>query len=265
MGLLDALKKTVEGSVFTGFEATPKLRKLVGEKTAKVIATVASHPFTTAAAVATAFNPTAAINVGKAVGGKVASSFASAPLKTQAIAVGGGLVGAGALIKNPGLAVEVSKAPGALVNVGGNIGEFIENPTAKNAKDIFTENPLASTLLGGVAVVGAGVSAGALGSTLATYQNTQAVKKNTSAFALISNVIPSDKIASTALTPTSLKQASAGTAPPLLETSEKPGVPAETIKKDEGVRQSQKVTVYTAPVQYNRKVYKHNHTRRRKC
>jgi len=96
--------------------------------------------------------PTASLNIVKSTFGFAVKN----PVKT---AVGGLIapVVVGAVAKNP---LQVAKKTGeiaqktvtqglpALYNVGQNVGDFAITPTGENAKKIFTENPIAVTVLG---------------------------------------------------------------------------------------------------------------------
>lgn len=130
---------------------------------------VANHPFVAAAAVPTA------IVAAPAAG----AAFTSASLGSQALVVGGGLVGIGAISSAPGSALKTGLAlPSQLTNFGGNVGTLASNPTLSNAEAIFKENPViaSATTVGILGVVGAATSG-----TVATILNTQAMKANTEA------------------------------------------------------------------------------------
>lgn len=103
----------------------------------------------------------------KSVGGKVVAAVA-APIIVGAVA------------ENP---IKAAKAAGktatGLVNFGGNVAGFAENPSIQGAKDIFKENPVISTLLGGAAIAGIGGGLGLAANTAATFLNTQSTNKNT--------------------------------------------------------------------------------------
>ena len=151
-----------------------------------------------------------------------------------------------------------------------NTAAFIDNPSLDAGKKVFEDSPVLSTGVVGGILLAAGVGLGAAASVGATYLNTQELKDNTNAMkgtlnAIFPTSMTSDKVASSQLlTPKTLKDDSAGNTPPIFDgTSSTNSIPAESIKKEKGVSQSQKVNVYNAPVQYNRKVYKHNHIKRR--
>ena len=148
-----------------------------------------------------------------------------------------------------------------------NTAAFIDNPSLEAGKKVFEDSPILSTgVLGGI-VLATGVGLGAAASVGATYLNTQAIKDNTksSLTDFTPNNKTSDSIASSQLlTPKTLKDDSAGNTPPIFtDGASSNSVPAEPIKKEKGISQSQKVNVYNGPVQYNRKVYKHNHIKRK--
>lgn len=264
MNILSAVKQTIEGAVFSGFTATPKLKSLVGEKTANTIAAVASHPFTSAAAVATVLNPGAALSTTKAISSKVSSSFAAAPLKTQ-LAVGvGGLVGTGAILKNPSLVSKAADIPSGLVNLGGNVGEFIESPSIEKAKDIVTENPLLSGAIGGAGLLAVGVGAGAIANTTATYLNTKAIKENTNTvISPPSGTKNTDKV----LVPdTAITKALAP--PPLDSSVPEPSEITPTKTQETGtIKNQNKVNILIAnqtKSTRNRNIYIHHKHKRRK-
>lgn len=141
-----------------------------GNKTADtVLSAAASNPFTTAAVVAVAAAPTAALGTVKAgfsalpTGGKVAAVVA-APVVTSAV------------IANPNIAKSAAQAPAKLSQFGSNIGTLSKNPTLENATQVFKDNPILTS----AAVVGTGVIVGKGASSLiATAANTSAIRKNT--------------------------------------------------------------------------------------
>jgi len=107
------------------------------------------HPYVTAAVAAAPFSSgarSAAAGVFKSLSplqkiGTVAAAAVTIP----------------AIVKSPKAASKtieaVSSTPAGLVNFGGNVGSFIENPSVSSLKNVFTENPLIST--GAAAVVAA--------------------------------------------------------------------------------------------------------------
>lgn len=106
------------------------------------------------------------ISIAKTAG--TAAAIAAAPyvapvvakvgiIKSAAIAAGATIAGSALYTSEKArekAAEAVLSAPSSLVNVGKNVGEFIEDPSLQKAKDIITENPL---------IVG-GVAAGVIGS-----------------------------------------------------------------------------------------------------
>lgn len=103
----------------------------------------------------------------KSLGGKIAAGVA-APIIVGAVA------------ENP---VKAAKAAGktatGLVNFGGNVASFAEDPSLQGAKDIFKENPVITTLLGGAGVLAVGGGLGLAANTAATFLNTQATNQDT--------------------------------------------------------------------------------------
>jgi len=88
---------------------------------------------------------------------KAASKFSAAPLKTQATITAGTFIGGGIIKESPRVRQTLAKAPTevpkSLVNIGGNIGKFIESPSVSSAKAIVSQNPVASSILGAALVV----------------------------------------------------------------------------------------------------------------
>lgn len=114
-----------------------------------------------------------------AVASKVATSFAQSSLKTQAAVVGGGLIATGAVLRQPKeTAKAVSKAPGALLNFGGNLADFAVDPSVKNAQSIWLENPLISTATIGLTAAAVG---GAVTSAVSGALTQSAIREQTEA------------------------------------------------------------------------------------
>lgn len=165
--------ETLKAAVTTG-----GIQAHTGSETVnKVLETAANHPFLTAGAAAVAINPAGAAAAAKAVTTKAATSFATAPLKTQVIVTGATIVGGSALLNSPSLTKSVINAPSSLSNFGGNIGKAIENPSLSSISTIAKENPI---LTAGTAAIGIATVAGGVG-TVATVLNTRSVNKNTEA------------------------------------------------------------------------------------
>jgi hypothetical protein len=79
----------------------------------------------------------------------LATSFSKLTLKQKAVTTTAALVGAGYVSTNPiQSAKDISKVPSSLVNIGKNIGEVRNNPSLANVKNVFTENPVATSVLG---------------------------------------------------------------------------------------------------------------------
>jgi len=85
--------------------------------------------------------------------GTIAKAIIPTSIKGKAIAAVTVPVAAGIIVSSPKAREEIVSAPSALVNVGTNIGDFIESPTLQNAKDIVMENPLAAGIIGGGALL----------------------------------------------------------------------------------------------------------------
>jgi len=126
-----------------------------------------------------------------AVGTGIKTTVKANPIKSTAI----GLAGAGYVASNPvGATKDIAKGTSSLasglVNVGGNIREFQDNPTAQNAKNIFNENPLI--------VSGALATAGAVGyyglKTVQGFSSLNDVAPNSIAtLPTMNNLLPSPK------------------------------------------------------------------------
>lgn len=143
----------------------------------KAIATTAIVGTGVAAIIA---GPAAIVGGVAKVGQKVATSFTSAKVTTQAAIVGGGLVAAGAIAENPAIAKSISETPKNLVNFGSNIGKVTKSPSKDTFNALITENPLltAGTIAAAGLVVGKTVSGvvGNITNTIATNENTAALK-----------------------------------------------------------------------------------------
>lgn len=117
-------------------------------------------------------------------GGTAAAAKALIPTTTKGKVIGGtvAVLGAGVAIAQPAKTAEaVLSAPAAVANLGGNVANFISDPSLSSAKKIYTDNPIAATIATGAAVLGAGVGIGTAASLVSNYQNTKAVKENTAA------------------------------------------------------------------------------------
>lgn len=82
-------------------------------------------------------------------------------------------IATGAIVQSPKTTLAVIKAPSSLANLGGNVGKFVENPSLTSAKDIVKENPI---LVGGLAAISTLAIGTGAANTIATIQNTQAVR-----------------------------------------------------------------------------------------
>jgi len=145
-----------------------------------VLSAAASHPFITAGAAAAVVNPAGLGALSKTVAKSAITQFSSAKFTTQAAVVGGGLLTAGAVARRPGETLSAAASlPSSITNFGGNIADLAADPSLANLTKLGKENPiLAGT--SALGVLGAvGVGAGALANTLATSQNTKAIKEST--------------------------------------------------------------------------------------
>lgn len=242
-----------------------------GNKTADVIlGSVASNPYVAALP----FAKVGGVTIASSVATKAVSGFQSLSLTKQAAVVGGGLVAGSALVSSPKATAAVINTPKALVNVGGNIGKVIENPSIEGVKKIFKENPVISTgaVVAGVGALGLG--AGALANTLATSANTSALKEQTAqaASSLVAAPIPATETGKAQLTPELTKAAQAPNSSPLLsektsEVAAPPNVPQET-KGGSYNRVSNKVNILMSNRMGNKstkntKIYKLQRVKRR--
>ncbi len=216
----------------------------------------------------------AALAVGKAVSSKVVSTVAQATLKQQVVGGAVALVGTGVVIGNPvGSAKAIISTPSSLVNVGKNIGTLSANPSLENAKNIFTENPVVSSILAGGAVVAAGLGVAGLANSVNTAINTSATKKNTQAViktisetGLVSSPTE-ESTSSKSLTPTLLNGASEGNSSPLFDekkASEPSVVPPKTSESVNRNYSSNKINIMMSNRMGNKssKVYIHKHSKR---
>jgi hypothetical protein len=151
-----------------------------GNKTIdSALGAAASHPFVSAAVVATVINPMAAGTVAKKAVSSLASSFGSASLGQKAAVVVAAPVVASALAASPSLRSGLVSAPASLSNFGTNLGSLAENPSLSNLTKIAKENPViaAAAAAGGLLIAGSAVRG--VASIAATALNTSAVKANT--------------------------------------------------------------------------------------
>lgn len=89
---------------------------------------------------------------------KAGKAFAGAGFGTQAKIVGGGIIGAGVLSTSQrarkAATSAVTEGPKSLATFGANIGRAIDDPSAKNIKQIFKDDPLIATAAAGLGVAG---------------------------------------------------------------------------------------------------------------
>jgi len=140
-------------------------------KADKVLSAAASNPFTTAAIGAVAVGPgTAASAAG--------SAFKALPTVGKVAVVGAAPVAAGFVIQNPGSVGTAAKLPAELTELGSDLGRLVQNPTLETAKETFQNSPVILSALGiaGAATVGRGAA-----NTIATIQNTRAIRESTEA------------------------------------------------------------------------------------
>jgi len=185
------------------------------------------------------------------------------PLTQIGLGVGGLAVG-GAVVKEPTLLIDVAKTPSSIVNVGGNVGKAIKNPSKENIKDIFTENPILSSVGVGAGAVALAGGLGRVAGATTNFLNTQATKQNTQA------ILDSG---STSFSPMASVGASKGAVSPILSESTPPKkedqttAPIEVTKKEKERLVNNKIQIVTQSKAYinknNRKVYiSHRHKRR---
>ena len=153
--VLPTVKAAVTGQGVTANTNNPTLNK--------VLSTVASNPFTTAALI-TPINTIGAVKAG----------FSSLSTTAKVLTGAGVIASIPAIVNNPKLVSSAFNAPSNISQFSGNIGTFTANPTLQNVGNIFSENPF----LSGVAVAGAGLL---IGKSVSGIANTIAIAKNTAA------------------------------------------------------------------------------------
>lgn len=142
---------------------------LTGKGAAAAVKSVASS------AVGTAIGA-AAGKVAKVAGAAVVSvgkAFVKEPVKTTAKAAGA-IVVSSALVSSKKAREEVVKAPSNLATFGTDIGKAVDNPSLENIKKIGTDSPI----LTGLTAAGAALIVGKVAGTIATIENTKAIKES---------------------------------------------------------------------------------------
>jgi len=129
--------------------------------------------------VATAAAPKLALSAAKEIvvgAGKVASNeFSKLGLVGKTVVAVGTPVAVSTLVTSQKAREGLVSLPSGLVNLGSNVGQFIDDPSVSNAVDIFKENPI---------IVGAGIAGAALAigkgvvPALATIANTRAINES---------------------------------------------------------------------------------------
>lgn len=143
-----------------------------------VVETVATHPYTSAGLIAggvtAVSNPQAA--------GKVLNALTPTSTLGKVAGIAAVPVVAGAVLKQPAAAAKaVASTPGALVNFGGNVSEFVANPSLQTAKNIVSENPVIAGVVGTAGALALGRAAVGVGSVIASSSMTSAIKEQTAA------------------------------------------------------------------------------------
>ena len=143
---------------------------------------VANHPYLTAGVVAGGItavsNPQVVSTVAKSlvpttIKGKIAASVA-VPIVT------------GALIQQPAKTIgAAADLPGNLAQFGGNVANFIADPSLSGAKQIFQENPL---IAGGAIATALTATGLAIIPAIASIRQTEAINKQTEALTFGQNV-----------------------------------------------------------------------------
>lgn len=134
-----------------------------------VLGFAASNPFLTAVAGAIAANPSAAA-------GTLKAGYAALSPGAKVASVVAAPVVVGAVASNPKLITKTAKAPSELASFGSDLGNLLEDPSLSNAAQVVKNSPLISA---GIAAGGAALIGGGIAGTIATIQNTKAIKKNT--------------------------------------------------------------------------------------
>lgn len=142
-----------------------------------IVARIAERPAETAAIAATLINPMGAIAAIQKVGGAVASKtkqvFTSLSPLTQVGVIAATPVVVSVLKESPKARESLSTLPSGLVNLGENIGEFVEEPTLEKAFDVFKENPI----IAGAAAIATGGALGVAGAkAVSSIAQTRALK-----------------------------------------------------------------------------------------
>ena len=176
MGLLKSIGNVLFPYVSTGVSAVKGLIASVkGDKEKEAAAksdigsTLKTQAVLGAAALAIT-NPALAVTAAKSI---IPKSLAG----KAALAVAAP-VAIGAVVKSSKTREAIADAPSSLFNLGGNVGELIEDPSLEKAGDIFKENPIAAGVLGAAGVAAVGLGAGSL---IASLVNTAAVREGTEA------------------------------------------------------------------------------------
>lgn len=137
----------------------------------QIAASAANNPKTTALLIAVPASSSARNVVG--------SSISKLPFIAKASLVVAAPVAIGFVASNPAPAANaVLSTPSGLQNIGTNVGEFAKNPSLATAKKVLYDNPVLVSALGAAGLVGAGIGAASLASTVATFRNTGAVKES---------------------------------------------------------------------------------------
>jgi hypothetical protein len=136
-----------------------------------------------------------------------ASKLIPATTKGKVIAAITAPVVIGAVVSNPAAAAKaIQNTPQDLANFGANAATLAANPSLANAKQLITDNPVISGVVGVAAAATIGGGIGLAANTAATFLNSRATKENTAASVgdsstpnASSNVLPSDNSSQTTI------------------------------------------------------------------
>lgn len=159
-------------------------------------ATIAEHPYKTAAVVAVAAKPTQALAAVKEVATKyipkvgitLKNTFSGLSLGGKITAVVATPIAAGVVTSSAKARESIIKTPGGLVNLGSNIGSAIENPSLSSISKIYKDNPV---LASGATIAAGAATLGGLGlaaNTVVTSLNTSAQKAKEKTEVIIDNI-----------------------------------------------------------------------------
>jgi len=172
-GQIERLKNT--GATLKAALTGGKVYAFTGsEKTNKALSAGASNPFTTAAVGAIVAGPAAA-------GSAAAAAFRGLPATGKVVAVLGAPVALGAVVSNPGSLGSASKLPAELTQFGSDLGTLATDPSKENLIELAQNSPV---ILSGLGLATAVTAGRGVAGTVATIQNTRAIRESTEVAAI---------------------------------------------------------------------------------